>query len=635
MTDAPLVVGVDVGSQGTCAEALELDGTLVASTYEPHELSYPQAGWAEQDPSEWTVALVATLARMREQTAGREIAALSFGSQLDGLVAARADGTPLRPALIWCDRRAGEECAAARIEAPRLRELTGCNLDPGHVAPKIAWVARHEPDAYRGGRRLRAAGLVGGVAGVGRARRRSLERVVGESCSTRGRARGRRRRARRSASTWRGCRPCARPTPCSARSATGCATRPGSTARRWWSWARATRWRRRWAPAWSSRASVCDVMGTAEPVCAVVAEPAFDPTGVVELHPHADPDTWLLENPGWLSGGAYRWFRDELGGPEAARAKECGADVYELLNELAQCAPPGAGGVTWLPALAGAMAPEWNADARAAWFGMTAAHGRAHLARALLEGNALALRDVIEAIAGAGHPPSDVVCVGGGAKGRLLLELRAHITGLPVCRPEDVETTARGAAMLAAAGAGLHPSVADAARAMAGARQEPRAARRRAARRLRRPAPPAPGAVRRAAAAVQRGHAVTATMRDGRSTRRRGGGRSRRPPPATSTCSSSAAASPARARRSTPPRAACASRWSRRATSPPAPRARRASSSTAACATSRWATSASCARRCASASCCSRGSRPTSSSRSRSCGRCAAAPGSAPTSAPG
>jgi xylulokinase len=215
---------------------------------------------------------------------------------------------------------------------------------------------------------------------------------------------------------------------------------------------------------------VCDVMGTAEPVCAVVAEPAHDPTGLVELHPHADPETWLLENPGWLSGGAYRWFRDELGGPEAAAAAESGADVYELLNELAECAPPGAGGVSWVPALAGAMAPEWNSHARAAWFGMTAAHGRAHLARALLEGNALALRDVIEAIGAAGHPPSEVVCVGGGAKGKLLCQLRANVTGLPVCRPDDVETTARGAAMLAAAGAGLHPTVAEAARAMAGPR---------------------------------------------------------------------------------------------------------------------------------------------------------------------
>jgi len=161
------------------------------------------------------------------------------------------------------------------------------------------------------------------------------------------------------------------------------------------------------------------------------------------------------------------------GGPEAARAAESGADVYELLNALAEDAPPGADGVLWVPALAGAMAPEWNARARAGWFGVTASHHRAHLARALLEGNALALRDVIEAIAGAGHAPSEVVCVGGGAKGRLLCELRAHVTGLPVCRPEDVETTARGAAMLAAAGAGLHPTVAAAGRAMAGSRHEP------------------------------------------------------------------------------------------------------------------------------------------------------------------
>ena len=179
--------------------------------------------------------------------------------------------------------------------------------------------------------------------------------------------------------------------------------------------------------------AVCDVLGTAEPVCAVVGEPAHDPTGVVELHPHADPDTWLLENPGWLSGGAYRWFRDELGGLEAVRATESGADVYELLERAwRRRAPPGADGVLWVPALAGAMAPEWNADARAGWFGVTASHGRAHLARALLEGNAHALRDVIEAIAGAGHAPTEVVCVGGGAHGRLLLELRAHVTGLPV-----------------------------------------------------------------------------------------------------------------------------------------------------------------------------------------------------------
>ena len=107
---------------------------------------------------------------------------------------------------------------------------------------------------------------------------------------------------------------------------------------------------------------VCDVLGTAEPVCAVVGEPAHDETGVVELHPHADPETWLLENPGWLSGGAYRWFRDELGEPGEVRARGGGLRrLRAARRRWPRRRRPGAGGVSWVPALAGAMAPEWNA----------------------------------------------------------------------------------------------------------------------------------------------------------------------------------------------------------------------------------------------------------------------------------
>jgi xylulokinase len=417
---------------------------------------------------------VRTLSALRAETEGRDIVALSFGSQLDGLVAAAADGTVLRPALIWSDRRASDECeaVAGRTDPERLRALTGCNLDPGHVGAKIAWLAHHEPDAHRAAAAFMLPGAwvawqASGTLGVDPSNASStglldprLRDWSPEACDAFD-VDPARLPPVRPADTVLG------PVTEWLRDATGldggtlvvlgagdemAATLGAGVV---------------------EPGVVCDVMGTAEPVCAVVAAPAHDPTGLVELHPHADPETWLLENPGWLSGGAYRWFRDELGGPEAARAAESGMDVYELLNALAECAPPGAEGVTWIPALAGAMAPEWNARARAGWFGVTAAHHRAHLARALLEGNALALRDVIEAIAGAGHPPTEVVCVGGGARGRLLCELRAHITGLPVTRPEDVETTARGAAMLAAAGAGLLPSVAAAARTMAGPRWDP------------------------------------------------------------------------------------------------------------------------------------------------------------------
>ena len=339
------MVGVDVGSQGTCAQALEPDGTLVATSYAAHALSYPQAGWAEQDPGEWQNALVQTLAQVREATAGREIAALSFGSQLDGMVACDAAGEPLRPALIWCDRRAGAECEAAleRADPERLRELTGCNVDPGHIAPKIAWLAGHEADAH-------AAAAVFACPGSWVAWRASGELAIDpsngsstgvldprahawseEACEAFELDPERLPPVRRSDAVLGPLRPWL----CEATGldpatlvVLGAGDEMAATL----------------GAGVVEPGVVCDVLGTAEPVCAVVGAPAHDPTGVVELHPHADPETWLLENPGWLSGGAYRWFRDELGGLEAVKATESGADVYELLNALAESAPPGADG---------------------------------------------------------------------------------------------------------------------------------------------------------------------------------------------------------------------------------------------------------------------------------------------------
>ena len=95
------------------------------------------------------------------------------------------------------------------------------------------------------------------------------------------------------------------------------------------------------------------------------------------------------------------------------------------------------------------------------------------MARALLEGSAYAFRDVVESIGAAGLACDRVVCVAGGARSPLVRQMRADMTGLPVYHSEDVETTSRGAAMLAAAGAGLHSSVGAAAGAMARIAPEP------------------------------------------------------------------------------------------------------------------------------------------------------------------
>jgi xylulokinase len=197
---------------------------------------------------------------------------------------------------------------------------------------------------------------------------------------------------------------------------------------------------------------VADVIGTAEPVCAVTSELVFDPSRLVETHCHADPDLWLLENPGFVSGGNYRWFRDQF----------AQGNTYATLDSEAEHVPPGAEGLTFLPSLMGALTPTWNEAARGTFAGFTLAHTRAHFIRALLEGSAYAVRDITSQMQAAGMELRELRAVGGGAKGRLWNQIKADVTGLPVTVPQITETTALGAAFLALVGMGAYATLSEA-----------------------------------------------------------------------------------------------------------------------------------------------------------------------------
>jgi xylulokinase len=454
---ADAVCGVDVGSQGAVLAVFTADGEQLASTYQSYEVSYPRPGWAEQDPAAWTDAIERGFAELAGEVDLDRVAAISFASQLDGLVAVDGAGAPLGPAIIWMDRRADMHCreAAEHIGPEEWYDRSGCNLDGSHVVAKMAWFARnHENEDDRVGRYLLPGSfLLRVVAGA--------DAVDGSNASSSMALDPDRLEWDEELVAAFGVDP-ARLAPIvpsheavgsvtAAFAAStglapdtivvcGCGDEMGATL----------------GAGLAEPGAICDVLGTAEPVCAVCDEPLRDSTRIAECHPHAAPGRWLLENPGWASGASYRWFRDELGGTD-----------YEELNRLAASVPPGSDGVVFLPWMAGAMAPVWNADARGGWYGLTPAHTRAHLCRALLEGSAYALRDVVEAIRAAGLETERIVCVAGGSRSPLVRQLRADATGLPVGWSEDVETTARGAAMLAAVGAGLHSDVGTAAEAMA------------------------------------------------------------------------------------------------------------------------------------------------------------------------
>jgi xylulokinase len=194
---------------------------------------------------------------------------------------------------------------------------------------------------------------------------------------------------------------------------------------------------------------VGDIAGTGEAICVASLEPMFDPTRLVETHCHADAELWLLENPGFVSGGNYRWFRDQF----------TPSETYAALDSEAALVAPAADGLIFLPCLAGALAPTWNEAARGMYAGFTLAHRRGHFIRALLEGSAYAVRDIITQMQVAGIDLRELRVMGGGAKSQLWNQIKADVTGLQVNVPHITETTALGAAFLALVGVGAYTTL--------------------------------------------------------------------------------------------------------------------------------------------------------------------------------
>ena len=459
------VIGCDIGSQGTNAALYSDDGKLVASRYQDHDLMYPRPSWAEQDPRQWIEALRSTIRGLVSEVPDKSaIRGISFGSQLDGLVACDDAGEPVRPAIIWMDRRAEDQARAlaARVSSEDFYKLSGANLDSSHAVFKALWIRDEEPENFGRATRFMPPGsyvlqaLTGecvvdfsnasslalldprtrkwsdellGVTGLDVTQLPALAAAT-ESVGS----------ITREFADHTGLHP-------DTVVAVGCGDEMAATL----------------GAGVFEPGEVCDVVGTAEPVCAASSEPRFDPTMLVECHPHADPAAWLLENPGFVSGGNLRWWRDHFAFEERTAEERNEGDAYDLLAAAAAEVEPGSGGVVFLPCMQGAMAPEWNGAARGVFYGLTLAHSRAHMTRALLEGSAFALRDIVEAMVSAGLDVRRLTIVGGGAKGDLWSQIKADVTGLPVRIPVNVETTATGAAVLAAVASGMFETVAEAA----------------------------------------------------------------------------------------------------------------------------------------------------------------------------
>ena len=168
------------------------------------------------------------------------------------------------------------------------------------------------------------------------------------------------------------------------------------------------------------------------------------------------------------TGRALDWYRDRILG---------GTVTTAVLLDEAAATPPGADGLVFLPYLAGERSPIWDPEARGVLAGLTLAHGRGHVARAIVEASALAIRHVAGPMLAAGVRVTDMRVCGGPARSAFWNQVKADVTGFRVAVPAVLETAVLGSAILAAVGVGIHDTLPGAIASMTriDARVEPRA----------------------------------------------------------------------------------------------------------------------------------------------------------------
>ncbi len=440
-----MIAGIDLGTQGVKVLLFDRGWHPAGRSFAAYPTRHPRPGWAEQDPLDWERGLGQAM-RQAVREAGIEpdaVQGLGLTGQLDGCVAVGPDGLPLHPCLIWMDRRAGLRLPPGTIA--RLRAEGGVNPDPGHLAAKARWLREREP-ACAGAACFHqpVSYLVARLTGE-----RVWDRGLASISMLYGLARGDYEPAFLQAF---GLNSSQLPRIARAEEAAGALDAEG---------ARLTGLRRGIPVAVGTGddyasplgaglvepGGVACVSGTAEAVGGLAREPLLDPGGLVETHCYPG-GLYFIENPGWLSGGAVGWL-----------AEACGLDGPAAVARLAGGVPAGAEGVRFLPALSGAMAPEWVPEARGCFYGLAASHGTGHLARALLEGCAFAMVDVIRRLAEIGVAAGHILLMGGAAREPVWARIRADASGLPVLLAAEPDSAPVGAAMLAAVASGLRPDL--------------------------------------------------------------------------------------------------------------------------------------------------------------------------------
>jgi len=455
--DGGLYIGIDLGTTSVKVGVFDDSGAAVAFASREFELDTPEPGFAEFHADGY---IGCAFDGVREVLAdggadGASVRAIGLSSQAQTFVLVGEGGSPVRPAVGWLDVRAGEEAGELSEIS---RGLGGGEVNAIASAPKLLWLRRREPEALERAERVLLIPdyLIWRLTG-----RAATDPITAGSTHL----------MDRETLKWRGplldacgLAPGMMPDVLAPGEAAGPLTAAA-------------------AGELGLGAGVVVAVGTNDqsagmlgagnvtPGCASVTlgtalaimlttdsrEGAAPGVGVAP-HP-AGGGLWSRLAYAKTAGIVLRWFRDNFAP---------GSSYEELFEEIGSV-PAGSDGVSCLPHFSGTATPEFNPSVRGAFSGLTLSHGRAHLARALVESLAFTVRENVELLAaggggaGGGEAVAELRAVGGGARSDVWLQMISDCTGVPVERPRAREAACLGAAELAMVAAGRFGSVAEAA----------------------------------------------------------------------------------------------------------------------------------------------------------------------------
>jgi len=476
-----MILGTDLGTTGAKTTVFTTEGEVVASGYAEYQCDYPHPLWVEQDANMLLAAAKQTMrdAVARAGVAKEQIASIGFSTQRSCALFLDEAGAPLKM-ISWQDSRTGEILDDIRqlTSEERFYEISGLPLGNTWILPKILWVRAHDAALWEKTQRIvqlhdfilknfgaqtyvtpeTDAGMTGffnvddytwneeylrlfelnrallpEVGQVGAPLGTISDEVADEVGLPRGLALTVGAGDISSAAVGAG------------------VVRPGD---------------------------FLISMGTGGMMVAATDRPARDPLASFLITDHAIHGMWQWEGLQKGSAGCYRWYRDVIATDEKLAAEAAGRDVYDVLNEKTKDIPPGSDGVIVLPFFASAGTPRWDAYARACILGLTFAHDKYHIARAVMEGVALEYQDMLASLEKSGISPQTVRVSGGPAKSDVWNQLQADIYGKPVETLAFPDASVLGAAIDGAVGAGVFASTREATDALVkpGRRYEPIAA---------------------------------------------------------------------------------------------------------------------------------------------------------------